>query len=91
MSAELSQRCGFLSIFLDLYFKLPVCLCSGFSLSVCVFLDGFQRSRLEPMDTIFVKSVKENGPAQQAGLCTGALNCCSSRDTKIDKIWHLVV
>lgn len=23
------------------------------------------------MDTIFVKSVKENGPAQQAGLCTG--------------------
>ncbi|XP_068161446.1 rho GTPase-activating protein 23-like isoform X2 [Antennarius striatus] len=32
---------------------------------------GGQRSRLEPMDTIFVKSVKENGPAQQAGLCTG--------------------
>ncbi|KAM9336292.1 rho GTPase-activating protein 23-like [Symphorus nematophorus] len=30
-----------------------------------------QRSRLEPMDTIFVKSVKENGPAQEAGLCTG--------------------
>ncbi|XP_056222711.1 rho GTPase-activating protein 23-like isoform X4 [Seriola aureovittata] len=30
-----------------------------------------QWSRLEPMDTIFVKSVKENGPAQQAGLCTG--------------------
>ncbi|XP_035853328.1 rho GTPase-activating protein 23-like isoform X3 [Sander lucioperca] len=30
-----------------------------------------QQSRLEPMDTIFVKSVKENGPAQQAGLCTG--------------------
>ncbi|XP_034717193.1 rho GTPase-activating protein 23-like isoform X3 [Etheostoma cragini] len=29
------------------------------------------QSRLEPMDTIFVKSVKENGPAQQAGLCTG--------------------
>ncbi|CAK6966787.1 rho GTPase-activating protein 23-like [Scomber scombrus] len=32
---------------------------------------GCQRSRLEPMDTIFVKSVKEDGPAQQAGLCTG--------------------
>ncbi|XP_029383008.1 rho GTPase-activating protein 21 isoform X2 [Echeneis naucrates] len=32
---------------------------------------GFQRSHLEPMDTIFVKSVKENGPAQQAGLSTG--------------------
>ncbi|XP_077959354.1 rho GTPase-activating protein 23-like isoform X7 [Gasterosteus aculeatus] len=30
-----------------------------------------QRSRLEPMDTIFVKSVKDDGPAQQAGLCTG--------------------
>ncbi|XP_018428391.1 PREDICTED: rho GTPase-activating protein 23-like [Nanorana parkeri] len=27
--------------------------------------------RLEPMDTIFVKNVKEGGPAQQAGLCTG--------------------
>ncbi|XP_071400568.1 rho GTPase-activating protein 23-like [Centroberyx affinis] len=32
---------------------------------------GCQRSRLEPMDTIFVKSVRDNGPAQQAGLCTG--------------------
>ncbi|XP_013882613.1 rho GTPase-activating protein 23 isoform X3 [Austrofundulus limnaeus] len=32
---------------------------------------GCQRSHLEPMDTIFVKSVKENGPAHQAGLCTG--------------------
>ncbi|CAL8303645.1 unnamed protein product [Lota lota] len=32
---------------------------------------GGQRSRLEPMDTIFVKSVKDKGPAQQAGLCTG--------------------
>ncbi|XP_008436269.1 rho GTPase-activating protein 21-like isoform X4 [Poecilia reticulata] len=30
-----------------------------------------QRACLEPMDTIFVKSVKENGPAQQAGLCIG--------------------
>ncbi|XP_030610188.1 rho GTPase-activating protein 21-like [Archocentrus centrarchus] len=32
---------------------------------------GCQRSWLEPIDTIFVKSVKENGPAQQAGLCIG--------------------
>ncbi|XP_058476652.1 rho GTPase-activating protein 23-like isoform X5 [Solea solea] len=32
---------------------------------------GRRQSRLEPMDTIFVKSVKEDGPAQQAGLCTG--------------------
>nr|XP_057917526.1 rho GTPase-activating protein 21-like isoform X2 [Doryrhamphus excisus] len=30
-----------------------------------------QASHLEPMDTIFVKSVKENGPAYQAGLCRG--------------------
>ncbi|KAM4524170.1 rho GTPase-activating protein 23-like isoform 5-T6 [Odontesthes bonariensis] len=32
---------------------------------------GCQQSHLEPMDTIFVKSVKEDGPAQQAGLCKG--------------------
>nr|XP_057916578.1 rho GTPase-activating protein 21 isoform X2 [Doryrhamphus excisus] len=32
---------------------------------------GRQRSRLEPMDTIFVKQVKEGGPAHGAGLCTG--------------------
>ncbi|KAL2078617.1 hypothetical protein ACEWY4_026302 [Coilia grayii] len=32
---------------------------------------GCQRSRLEPMDTIFVKSVRDQGPAHQAGLCTG--------------------
>ncbi|KAK9396971.1 rho GTPase-activating protein 23 [Crotalus adamanteus] len=29
------------------------------------------RNRLEPMDTIFVKNVKEDGPAHQAGLQTG--------------------
>ncbi|XP_058879168.1 rho GTPase-activating protein 21-like isoform X2 [Acipenser ruthenus] len=32
---------------------------------------GRQRNRLEPMDTIFVKQVKEGGPAHEAGLCTG--------------------
>ncbi|XP_053706800.1 rho GTPase-activating protein 23 isoform X3 [Synchiropus splendidus] len=32
---------------------------------------GFQRGKLEPMDTIFVKNVREKGPAHQAGLCTG--------------------
>ncbi|KAG5854820.1 hypothetical protein ANANG_G00041830 [Anguilla anguilla] len=32
---------------------------------------GYQRGRLEPMDTIFVKNVRERGPAHQAGLCTG--------------------
>uniref|UniRef100_H3D7Z3 Rho GTPase activating protein 21a n=1 Tax=Tetraodon nigroviridis TaxID=99883 RepID=H3D7Z3_TETNG len=31
---------------------------------------GRQRNRLEPMDTIFVKQVKEGGP-HRAGLCTG--------------------
>ncbi|XP_070700744.1 rho GTPase-activating protein 21 [Pempheris klunzingeri] len=32
---------------------------------------GRQRNRLEPMDTIFVKQVKEGGLAHGAGLCTG--------------------
>lgn len=32
---------------------------------------GRQRNKLEPMDTIFVKQVKEGGPAHAAGLCTG--------------------
>ncbi|KAJ7984420.1 hypothetical protein DPEC_G00354660 [Dallia pectoralis] len=32
---------------------------------------GCQRALLEPTDTIFVKSVREKGPAHQAGLCTG--------------------
>ncbi|XP_028675476.1 LOW QUALITY PROTEIN: rho GTPase-activating protein 23-like [Erpetoichthys calabaricus] len=31
----------------------------------------FQRGRLEPMDTIFVKNVRDKGPAHLAGLCTG--------------------
>lgn len=42
------------------------------SLLVLPFLlPGRQRNRLEPMDTIFVKQVKEGGPAHGAGLCTG--------------------
>ncbi|XP_072299019.1 rho GTPase-activating protein 23 isoform X3 [Eucyclogobius newberryi] len=32
---------------------------------------AYQKGRLEPMDTIFVKNVREKGPAHQAGLCTG--------------------
>uniref|UniRef100_A0AAQ4QTA0 Rho GTPase activating protein 21b n=1 Tax=Gasterosteus aculeatus aculeatus TaxID=481459 RepID=A0AAQ4QTA0_GASAC len=32
---------------------------------------GGQWNRLEPMDTIFVKQVKEGGPGHGAGLCTG--------------------
>lgn len=35
---------------------------------------GYQKGRLEPMDTIFVKNVREKGPAHQAGLCTGKGN-----------------
>ncbi|KAL6104592.1 arhgap21 [Pungitius sinensis] len=34
-------------------------------------LGGRQRNKLEPMDTIFVKQVKEGGPGHGAGLCTG--------------------
>ncbi|KPP63540.1 hypothetical protein Z043_118193, partial [Scleropages formosus] len=32
---------------------------------------GPKRGNLEPMDTIFVKNVREKGPAHLAGLCTG--------------------
>ncbi|XP_047465069.1 rho GTPase-activating protein 23-like isoform X2 [Mugil cephalus] len=32
---------------------------------------GCKHSSLDPVDTIFVKGVKENGPAEQAGLRTG--------------------
>ncbi|KAM6904614.1 LOW QUALITY PROTEIN: rho GTPase-activating protein 23 [Xenentodon cancila] len=32
---------------------------------------GYEKGQLEPMDTIFVKNVREKGPAHQAGLCTG--------------------
>ncbi|CAL8295134.1 unnamed protein product [Lota lota] len=32
---------------------------------------GSKQNRLEPMDTIFIKQVKEGGPAHGAGLCTG--------------------
>lgn len=41
------------------------------TLSLTLWLPGRQRNRLEPMDTIFVKQVKEGGPAHGAGLCTG--------------------
>lgn len=42
-------------------------------------LTDFQKGRLEPMDTIFVKNVRETGPAHQAGLCTGKVNTSSDR------------
>ncbi len=50
---------------------------------LCVFDAGLPQSRLEPMDTIFVKNVREKGPAHQAGLCTGK-EC----DTFIETTWH---
>lgn len=36
-----------------------------------IYFTGRQKGQTEPMDTIFVKSVKEGGAAHQAGLCTG--------------------
>ncbi|XP_058499663.1 rho GTPase-activating protein 21 isoform X2 [Solea solea] len=36
-----------------------------------VYGRGRPRNRLDPMDTIFVKQVKEGSPAHGAGLCTG--------------------
>lgn len=53
---------------------LFISLCDQSSLflsSLYFSLLGRQRNRLEPMDTIFVKQVKEGGPAHGAGLCTG--------------------
>lgn len=45
---------------------------------------GYQKGRMEPMDTIFVKSVREKGPAHQAGLCTGKGNIwCRSMNVLI--------
>ncbi|KAH0626801.1 hypothetical protein JD844_002023 [Phrynosoma platyrhinos] len=41
------------------------------SFFLSVFYIGPSRNRLEPMDTIFVKCVKEDGPAHLAGLQTG--------------------
>lgn len=52
----------------DLLMKYLICLI--FPLFACHH-PGYQKSRMEPMDTIFVKSVREKGPAHQAGLCTG--------------------
>uniref|UniRef100_A0A4W5QAZ8 Uncharacterized protein n=1 Tax=Hucho hucho TaxID=62062 RepID=A0A4W5QAZ8_9TELE len=44
--------------------------------------NGKERSRLEPMDTIFVKNVRERGPAHQAGLCTGKEHVCLKENGK---------
>lgn len=47
---------------------------AGQACSLTIFCTaGRQRNRLEPMDTIFVKQVKDGGPAHGAGLCTGKI------------------
>uniref|UniRef100_A0A8C5A9L9 Rho GTPase activating protein 21b n=1 Tax=Gadus morhua TaxID=8049 RepID=A0A8C5A9L9_GADMO len=38
---------------------------------LCFSSPGRPRNKIEPMDTIFVKQVKEGGPGHGAGLCTG--------------------
>uniref|UniRef100_A0A2K6FF82 Rho GTPase activating protein 21 n=1 Tax=Propithecus coquereli TaxID=379532 RepID=A0A2K6FF82_PROCO len=42
----------------------------GFGFTLRHFIVYPPENRLEPMDTIFVKQVKEGGPAFEAGLCT---------------------
>ncbi len=65
-------------------FNLNLCVC------VCVRDAGCQWSYLEPMDTIFVKSVKENGPAHQAGLCSGrAHKHCNDVQQTQDTVAHV--
>uniref|UniRef100_A0A8C7NZ85 Rho GTPase activating protein 21 n=1 Tax=Oncorhynchus mykiss TaxID=8022 RepID=A0A8C7NZ85_ONCMY len=50
-----------------------------------------QRNRLEPMDTIFVKQVKEGGPAHGAGLCTGDRIVKVNRESIIGKTYSQVI
>lgn len=52
---------------------------------------GRQRNRLEPMDTIFVKQVKEGGPAHGAGLCTGDRIVKVNRESIIGKTYSQVI
>ncbi|XP_016110485.1 rho GTPase-activating protein 23-like isoform X2 [Sinocyclocheilus grahami] len=52
---------------------------------------GGQRSRLEPVDTIFVKNVKEKGPAHQAGLCTGDRLVKVNGDSVLGKTYSQVI
>ncbi|XP_057587472.1 rho GTPase-activating protein 21 isoform X2 [Hippopotamus amphibius kiboko] len=52
---------------------------------------GKQRNRLEPMDTIFVKQVKEGGPAFQAGLCTGDRIIKVNGESVIGKTYSQVI
>ncbi|XP_056375282.1 rho GTPase-activating protein 21 isoform X3 [Hyla sarda] len=52
---------------------------------------GRQRNRLEPMDTIFVKQVKEGGPAYEAGLCTGDRIIKVNGESVIGKTYSQVI
>ncbi|XP_026884670.2 rho GTPase-activating protein 21 isoform X1 [Electrophorus electricus] len=52
---------------------------------------GRPRNRLEPMDTIFVKQVKEGGPAHRAGLCTGDRIVKVNRECIIGKTYSQVI
>ncbi|XP_058388565.1 rho GTPase-activating protein 21 isoform X2 [Diceros bicornis minor] len=52
---------------------------------------GKQRNRLEPMDTIFVKQVKEGGPAFEAGLCTGDRIINVNGESVIGKTYSQVI
>ncbi|CAH2282255.1 rho GTPase-activating 21 isoform X1 [Pelobates cultripes] len=52
---------------------------------------GRQRNRLEPMDTIFVKQVKEGGPAHGAGLCTGDRIIKVNGESVIGKTYSQVI
>ncbi|XP_075443716.1 rho GTPase-activating protein 21 isoform X9 [Ascaphus truei] len=52
---------------------------------------GRPRNRLEPMDTIFVKQVKEGGPADGAGLCTGDRIIKVNGESVIGKTYSQVI
>ncbi|XP_053324412.1 rho GTPase-activating protein 21 [Spea bombifrons] len=50
-----------------------------------------QRNRLEPMDTIFVKQVREGGSAHEAGLCTGDRIIKVNGESVIGKTYSQVI
>ncbi|XP_069763113.1 rho GTPase-activating protein 23-like isoform X3 [Narcine bancroftii] len=52
---------------------------------------GRQKGQTEPMDTIFVKSVKEGGAAHQAGLCTGDRLVKVNAESIIGKTYSQVI
>ncbi|XP_059585067.1 rho GTPase-activating protein 21 isoform X2 [Alligator mississippiensis] len=52
---------------------------------------GKQRKKLEPMDTIFVKQVKEGGPAFEAGLSTGDRIIKVNGESVIGKTYSQVI